>query len=108
MPSYALGRLRTLRVEAERRAALVLAAAMAALREAQARDERLAVGAAAAAETLAAARARAALSTPARAVEAHMTRRYWARLAEVVATAACTRAAHRAGPLAGAARADAD
>jgi hypothetical protein len=108
MPSYAPGRLRTLRVEAERRAALVLAAATAALRGAQAIDERLAAGAAAAVETLASARASAGRSTPARAVEAHMTRRYWARLGEAVTIAACMRAAHRAGPLAAAARADAD
>ena len=105
MPSYALSRLRTLRVEGERQAERALAAAVAALREAQAADGRLVAEAARAADALAAARAPGGESAPpARAADAQMTRRYWARLAEVVTAAACALAAHRAGPLAAAAR----
>jgi hypothetical protein len=110
MPSYAISRLRTLRVELERQSERTWAVAAAALREAQAAEARLAAEAARAARALAAARASVPVEgpPPARAAEAQMTRRHWARLAEVVAAAERDLAAHRSGWLAEAARADAE
>jgi hypothetical protein len=99
--------LRTLRVDGERQAERILAAAVAALREAQAVDGRLVADAGRATDALAVARAPTGRSAPARAADAQMTRRYWARLAEVVSAAEGALAAHRAGPLAAAERIEA-
>jgi hypothetical protein len=107
MPSYALSRLRTLRVEHERQAERTWAAAAAALREARAVEAQLSAEVTRAARALADARTPAAARPLlARAADAQMTRRHWARLAEAVAAAELEREAHRSGPLAEAARAD--
>ena len=103
MTLYALTRLRTLRLDGERQAERVLAEAAAAHRQAQAEEARLVAAGAEAGAALVAARA-AEGGGPSRVAEAQAVRRYWARLAAEVTAAETALAAHRAGPLAAAAR----